>query len=80
LIEAQIKIKKKQKKIVVRSIKSETNKEEINNYNKRDLDKKLKSTNDINKDNEKKFDSNAKYNKKKINFSDDLFSLKSEKK
>ncbi len=80
MIEAQIKIKKKQKKIVVRSIKSETNKEEINNYNKRDLDKKLKSTNDINKDNEKKFDSNAKYNKKKINFSDDLFSLKSEKK
>ncbi len=41
------------KKFVVRSTKSETNKKEINNYNKRDLNKKFELTNNINKNNKK---------------------------
>jgi len=63
LIETLIKIKKKQKKIVVRSIKSKTNKKRTNDYNKKELNKKkLKLRNNINKDNKREFDSNAKYN------------------
>jgi len=46
-------MKKKLKKFVVRSTKSETNKKEINNYNKRDLNKKFELTNNINKNNKK---------------------------
>jgi len=62
-IKALIKIKKKQKKIAIRSTKSKTNKREINDSNKRELNKKkLKLKDDINKDNKRKFDSNAKYN------------------
>jgi len=80
-IEALIKIKKKQKKIAIRSIKSETNKREINDYNKKELNrKKLKLKDNIDKDNKRKFDLNIKYIKKKINFNNDLFNSKSKKK
>ncbi len=80
-IEALNKIKKKQKKIIVRSVKSKTNKKKTSNYNKKKLNKKkLKLKDNINKDNKKKFDSNTKYNKKKINFNNNLFSLRSKKK
>jgi len=62
-IETLIKIKKKQTKIIVRSTKSEANKREINNYNKEELDKKkLELRNNIDKDNKREFDLNAKYN------------------
>jgi len=44
------------------------------------LNKKFESTNNIKKNNKKKFDSNTKYNKKKIDFNNNLFSLKSKKK
>jgi hypothetical protein len=73
--------KKKQKKIAIQLIKSKTNKKETNNYNKKELNKKkLKLRDNIDKDNKKKFDLNAKYIKKKINFNNNLFSLKSKKK
>ncbi len=81
LIETLIKIKKKQKKIAIQLIKSKTNKRRTSNYSKKELDKKkLKLRDNINKDNKEKFDLNTKYNKKKINFDNNLFSLISKKK
>jgi hypothetical protein len=49
--------------MVVQSIKSEINKKKINNYNKKELDKKkLRLRDNINKNNKREIDSNTKYN------------------
>jgi len=59
--------KEETKKIAIGSIKSETNKKETNNYDKKELNKKkLKLKDNIDKNNKREFDSNAKYVKKRL--------------